>query len=120
MNHNLHNTFTSDLTVIQDRLLASIARRGLRVLTEAGLNIALIDVILDLEYCHKVEPLDFAVLDCFDAGNFAHDIIGIYVNFNRDTKQLDNCFLPRCAVANGAGQVATIMDTLKWNPEVIK
>ena len=103
---------------IKHSQLTRIARRGHRVLTEAGLNVALIDVVLDLEFSHEAEPLDFDVLEAFDAGNFAHDIIGIYINFNRDTRELDNCFLPRSALANGRSTVESILDTLTWHPEV--
>ena len=103
---------------INHSLLVGISRRALRVLTEAGLNVTLIDVMMDIEYTHEAEPLDLDVFYNFDAGNFAHDVIGIYVNFNRDTRKLDNCFLPRCALANGKSQVQAIMDTLKWHPEV--
>ena len=99
------------------RLLSNIAQRGHRVLAEAGIDEPVLDIMLDIEHTMAVCPLDLSALDAFDAGNFAHDIIGIYVNFNRDTRELDNCFLPRCAISQGTQRVNDIMKTLTWNPE---
>lgn len=55
------------------------------------------DVILDLEYVNEVCPLDFDRLLTFDDGNFLHDMSGIYRHFDRQTKQLTDCFSPRCS-----------------------
>lgn len=38
------------------------------------------------------------ILIMVDNLDFCHDIGGIYTNFDRDTKQLENCFVPRCAL----------------------
>lgn len=54
-------------------------------------------MMMDLEFCNDDIPLDFEKLRSFGDADFTHDIIGIYRNFNRETKKLDNCFLPRCA-----------------------
>tara|TARA_R110000765_G_scaffold367722_1_gene457832 strand:+ start:84 stop:332 length:249 start_codon:yes stop_codon:yes gene_type:complete len=53
---------------------------------------------MDLEFVNDINPLRLNDLFESDAGNFAHDICGIYYNFNRQTKTLDNCFLPRFTV----------------------
>lgn len=42
-------------------------------------------------------PLDLAALLSFKPQDFTHDVIGISLNINRETGQLQNCFLPRCA-----------------------
>lgn len=52
---------------------------------------------MDLEYTNKEIPLDFEKLLAFNNFNFAHDIYGIYANFNRVTTKMDNLFVPRCA-----------------------
>ena len=44
---------------------------------------------------------DFKKLQDFDDMNFDHDIGGIRRHFNRETKKLEDCFLPRCAIPEG-------------------
>lgn len=57
-----------------------------------------LSLMMDIEYTNEVIPLDLEALLSTDDSNFAHDIIGIQQNFNRTTKQMDNCFLPRFAI----------------------
>jgi hypothetical protein len=53
---------------------------------------------MDLEATHANGcPLDFAKLARFDAFNFAHDVVGIQRHLDRDTGELRDCFVPRCA-----------------------
>ena len=53
---------------------------------------------MDLEHCHtKGCPLDFERLINFNDGDFLHDIVGIRKNINRETGEIENCFLPRCS-----------------------
>ena len=54
-----------------------------------------ISLIMDLEVAHKQFNLKLENLLNADNFNFAHDIIGIQNNINRQTKQIENCFLPR-------------------------
>jgi|TARA_Y100000310_G_scaffold257457_2_gene265512 hypothetical protein len=54
-----------------------------------------IDFGLDMEYTHHIIPLDLQQLLDADGGNFAHDVCGIFNHFNRDTRQMDDFFLPR-------------------------
>ncbi len=60
-----------------------------------------LDVMMDIEYTHESHPLDLEQLLAFPNGDFAHDMWGIYENFNRQTKQMDNCFSPRCSLPEG-------------------
>jgi hypothetical protein len=50
---------------------------------------------MDLAFTH--EELDLRLKDLLEADdfNFAHDIVGIQNNLNRQTKQMENYFLPR-------------------------
>ena len=57
-------------------------------------------LLMDLEYTNEETPLDFNRLLNADDFNFAHDIIGIQSHFNRVTKKMENCFLPRFAKQN--------------------
>jgi len=64
-------------------------------------NVLLSDTLIlfiDLEYIH--ETIGLRLKDLLDAGrfDFRHDLFGIQQNFNRQTKQLENCFLPRFVV----------------------
>lgn len=60
-----------------------------------------LSLFMDLHATHTNGcPLDFNKLLSFDDFDFYHDILGIRKNLNRDTKKLENVFLPRCAVPN--------------------
>lgn len=47
-------------------------------------------------------PLDLKKLIEADDFNFAHDVFGIRNHLNRETGQLEDCFLPRCALREAA------------------
>lgn len=54
---------------------------------------------MDLIVTHKYAcPLDFEKLLRFDDFSLIHDVLGIRNCLNRITGQLENHFLPRCAV----------------------
>jgi hypothetical protein len=72
----------------------AIADRALKALTDAGISIDKLDCFMDIRYVDEVCPLRLQELLDADDFNFAHDIFGIYSNFNRETKQLENGFLP--------------------------
>lgn len=57
-----------------------------------------IDIVMDLEVTHATCPLRLEEL--VEAGDFdfAHDIYGITRHLNRETGELENCFLPRFAL----------------------
>lgn len=52
---------------------------------------------MDLQAAHLGCRLDLDQLENGDNGDFAHDVVGISKNIDRETGQLQNCFLPRCA-----------------------
>lgn len=49
-------------------------------------------MMMDLEF----SEINVNKLLGFDDNNFAHDINGLRKYFNRETKQFDDCFCPRC------------------------
>lgn len=57
-----------------------------------------LSLLMDIENTHETIPLRLSDLLHADDFNFAHDVIGIQQNLNRDTKQMDNFFLPRFAI----------------------
>ena len=63
------------------------------------------DLMMDIEFAHEENPIEIDQLLEADIGNFAHDIYGIYKNFNRTTKRMDNCFLPRHAMQGIGGEI---------------
>jgi hypothetical protein len=55
------------------------------------------EVEMDISACHITDcKLDLQKLLEADDYNFAHDVVGIRTNLDRDTRKLLNCFLPRC------------------------
>ena len=54
-------------------------------------------LFMDIENVHN--DIGLRLEDLLNAGyfDFGHDLLGIQQNFNRQTKQLENCFLPRLA-----------------------
>ena len=56
-----------------------------------------ISAMMDIEAANMVCPLDLEKLAAFDKFNLMHDVFGIANNLDRETGELKNCFLPRCA-----------------------
>ena len=56
-----------------------------------------LSLIMDVENVHAEIGLKLAELLNADDLNFAHDIVGIQQNFDRQSKKLQNLFLPRYA-----------------------
>ncbi len=79
-------------------LMAQIAERALRAPLVLPCATKKLDVMMDLEYTNDETPLDLEKFLGFDDGNFNHDIVGIYENFNRKTLKMDNYFSPRCTI----------------------
>jgi len=52
---------------------------------------------MDLQAAHINDPLDLEALEGFPDLDFFHDVVGICSNINRETGELMNCFVPRCA-----------------------
>ena len=87
----------TDMTKDDIERIARIAERGVKLFEELGVDVKRLDVMMDLEYCNDDIPLDLDVLEAFGSRDFDHDLIGIYRHFNRETKKLENGFVPRCA-----------------------
>ena len=74
-------------------LIHKIARRG------AGNGLDFLTVALDVEYAHAQIPMDLGRLLLADDFNFSHDVGGIGRHINRETGQMEDCFVPRFARA---------------------
>ena len=74
-----------------------ILTRAVGLFDAHGLFRSRMECFMDLSAAHAVCPLDLEALAGFDLGDFAHDIGGLNQHLNRDTGEMMNCFLPRCA-----------------------
>lgn len=50
---------------------------------------------MDITAAHISCPLKLRELLVVDDSNFGHDVFGIHRHINRETGELENCFLPR-------------------------
>ncbi len=57
------------------------------------------DMMMTLEFAHEDRPLDFAALLASDKSNFLHDMLGMWRHVSRETNKLEDCFVPRFALA---------------------
>ena len=78
-------------------LMSEIADRAIGLAMSCNVKIEKIDMMLDLEFADKCCPLKLAELASAPVADFSHDVFGIRRHLNRQTKQLEDCFLPRFA-----------------------
>ena len=80
------------------KIIHRIAQRGATTLA----GCPYLDIALDIYFMHiSCGGLRLKELLEADDMNFIHDIVGIRKNLNRDTKKLENCFVPRYAKPEG-------------------
>ena len=63
---------------------------------------SLMDHNMDISVVHAHTPLRLTELADADDFDFAHDIGGIGRHLNRETGELEDCFVPRYACPEGA------------------
>lgn len=89
----------ADFTRGQHELAAKIGQRAkLEVFEPQGVDRQVLDTVMDLAAVHYTCPLDLEKLLGFDKANFGHDIAGIFNKLDRETGELGDFFLPRCAL----------------------
>lgn len=71
-----------------------------------------ITLIMDLENTHASIGLNLDGLLAADDLNFSHDIVGIQQHINRETKELEDFFVPRYAQQKGF-DINTVIDNAK-------
>lgn len=69
-------------------------------------------LIMDIENTHDSIGLNLQGLLEADDLNFSHDIVGIQQHINRDTKELEDFFVPRYAMQKGV-DINAIIDKAK-------
>ena len=87
-----------EITVEELKLISKIAKRFVDQTRFSDAPIDFMGLTMDIECTHEINPLDLQGLFLAKQSDFFHDIGGIYRNFNRETLQLDNCFLPRYSI----------------------
>lgn len=81
------------------RTISKIAARATAWAMSIGVDYPHMDACMDLEAVHSNGyPLRLDELLAADEFNFAHDVGGIRRHLNRETGQLEDCFVPRYAV----------------------
>lgn len=80
-------------------VIAKIATRARKMAAAlGGFQYTQSDALMDINACHSNGcPLKLQELLDADDGNFGHDVFGIRRHINRETGQLEDCFLPRFA-----------------------
>lgn len=87
-----------DVTRDEFVLISRIASRAVGVASQAGEPTDKIQFQMDITAAHANGcPLRLVSLLEADDFNFAHDVFGIRRHLNRDTGEIENCFLPRFA-----------------------
>lgn len=78
------------------QLIMSIAKRAFALV--GGQFSDTLTTSMDLEVVHSKTPLNLHKLLTTDNFNFIHDVGGIRKHLNRDTGELEDCFLPRFTI----------------------
>ncbi len=74
----------------------SIAKRAVKMAKQLGIDYDVMTADMDISATHVNGcPLKLAELRDADDFNFSHDVFGIRRHLNRETGQLEDCFLPR-------------------------
>ncbi len=89
---------------VSDSEVLLIHRIVVRAVHAAGkIGLDGLELEMDLTAAHANGcPLDLEKLAAFDDFNLLHDVLGIRRHIDRTTGQLGDCFLPRCAMPEGA------------------
>ena len=78
--------------------ISKIARAAQATLSKRGATQDIMSLMMDVEFIHEQAPLrlgDMVNDGLRQTADFVHDILGIYAHWNRDTKEMEDCFVPR-------------------------
>jgi hypothetical protein len=79
-------------------LIERIADRAVALGDKYGHTLRKIDIVMDIAAAHIACPLKLDEMLHVERDNdFGHDVFGIRENLNRQTGEIENCFLPRFA-----------------------
>ena len=78
-------------------LIGKIAARAVAMAEKHHWVYDKFDATMDIDAAHNACPLDLDKLLNANDGTFGHDVFGIRKYLNRETGELTECFMPRCA-----------------------
>lgn len=82
-------------------LIGVISRAASKLAQKHGVDYDGMTANMDITACHaNGMRLDLNLLKIWaetNSFNFAHDVFGIRRHINRETGEIENCFVPRCA-----------------------
>lgn len=85
------------------KTIGKIARRAVALAVTHDIEYDYLTADMDISACHaNGTPLDLDKLLAADDFNFAHDVFGIRRHIDRDTGEIMDCFVPRCARSNNS------------------
>lgn len=85
----------------ESQIIGKLAKRASAMADKSGFEYTPMDARLDITACHlNCCALNLNKLAQAEDFDFAHDVFGIRRHINRDTAQLEDCFVPRCALSN--------------------
>jgi hypothetical protein len=79
------------------QLIREIALRTSRLCRALGVTYSVLDAMMDLQVVHDRVGLRLGELLAAPGSDFNHDVLGIRSHLNRETGELEGCFLPRLA-----------------------
>jgi hypothetical protein len=89
---------TFDVSKGDVMLIAQITRRAVTIAQGYGVELDFLSLEMDITACHANGcPLDLGALLASSELDFQHDVLGIRRHIDRETGQLTDCFVPRCA-----------------------
>lgn len=88
---------------VQAELIRKCATRAASLYEKSGETCCKLRIEMDLSAANASGcPMDFTKLLGFPDASFMHDVGGIQSHINRTNGRLTACFLPRCALIDGA------------------
>lgn len=99
------NTISFKTTKEETAAIGKLARLASEMGKEFGIQYSVMDANMDLTACHangNLLDLDRMVGEIIADGgrNLGHDFFGIRRHINRQTGQLEGCFVPRFSISN--------------------
>ena len=84
------------MTKADYQTISKIAKRAVEIAKTQGVQYDFLTASMDIEAVHSnITPLRLNDLLKADNFNFTHDVFGIANHLNRETIELENCFVPR-------------------------
>lgn len=98
MSKDIITDASSKISEYDRAFINKVAKRACELYKDNGMAVDLLSMEMDLTVVHACcGGLRLEDLLCADAHNLIHDVSGINRHLNRETFELENCFVPRFA-----------------------